>query len=295
MDRCRLILAPFLLLAAVVSADSGQTGECDTYEVLAGDTLWDIARTRLGNPFRYKEIARLNGISDPDFIMVGQRLRLPRPVGEAGIEALLLRARTFEENLELGEAAELWQRITHFFPSKGKARAENRLGWYRDSGVETAVKRFRDGELSRRDYLIAVGDAYADPRWLMWPEAVRAYEAALESGLADAELLLRLGVAYYQRRVLYLHYNEEDTENDLPKADDCFRRIIREFPDDELADNAQFMLGELYGNCYRCLFYNEYEKAVVEYQKLLDRYPESELRERAEQAIERCRKALTDT
>ncbi|MFF3014921.1 peptidoglycan DD-metalloendopeptidase family protein [Streptomyces sp. NPDC057939] len=47
------------------------------YTVKAGDTLSGIALAKLGNAGRYPEIARLNGITDPDRIGVGQKLKLP--------------------------------------------------------------------------------------------------------------------------------------------------------------------------------------------------------------------------
>ncbi|MFG2621201.1 peptidoglycan DD-metalloendopeptidase family protein [Streptomyces sp. NPDC048507] len=47
------------------------------YTVKAGDTLSGIALARLGSAGRYPEIARLNGITDPDRIRAGQRLKLP--------------------------------------------------------------------------------------------------------------------------------------------------------------------------------------------------------------------------
>ncbi|MEU8779315.1 peptidoglycan DD-metalloendopeptidase family protein [Streptomyces sp. NPDC048606] len=48
-----------------------------TYTVKAGDTLSAIAVAKLGRADRYPEIARLNGITNPDLIMVGQKLKLP--------------------------------------------------------------------------------------------------------------------------------------------------------------------------------------------------------------------------
>ncbi|MFJ3835246.1 peptidoglycan DD-metalloendopeptidase family protein [Streptomyces sp. NPDC090054] len=47
------------------------------YTVKAGDALSGIALANLGNAGRYPEIARLNGITDPDRIRAGQRLKLP--------------------------------------------------------------------------------------------------------------------------------------------------------------------------------------------------------------------------
>lgn len=47
------------------------------YTVKSGDTLGRIAQRELGNAARWPELARLNGLRDPDRITVGQRLRLP--------------------------------------------------------------------------------------------------------------------------------------------------------------------------------------------------------------------------
>lgn len=48
-----------------------------TYQVKPGDTLGTIAERELGSPGRYKEIVRMNDISDPNRIEVGTVLRLP--------------------------------------------------------------------------------------------------------------------------------------------------------------------------------------------------------------------------
>lgn len=48
-----------------------------TYVVKRGDTLSKIALRELGKASRWPEIARLNGLRDPNRITPGQRLRLP--------------------------------------------------------------------------------------------------------------------------------------------------------------------------------------------------------------------------
>ena len=52
----------------------GGAGRYWTYTVVAGDTLSEIGM-RFGVP--YLEIARLNNITNPDKIRVGQRLLMP--------------------------------------------------------------------------------------------------------------------------------------------------------------------------------------------------------------------------
>ena len=47
------------------------------YKIKWGDTLWDIADTYYKNPWRYKEIARYNGIKDPDHIVSGTIIEIP--------------------------------------------------------------------------------------------------------------------------------------------------------------------------------------------------------------------------
>lgn len=47
------------------------------YTIARGDSLSLIAARYLGDPARYVDIARLNGISDPNRIYIGQSITLP--------------------------------------------------------------------------------------------------------------------------------------------------------------------------------------------------------------------------
>jgi hypothetical protein len=49
-----------------------------TYRVRAGDTLWSIAASKLGDGNRWREIAALNKLANPDAISPGQTLKLPK-------------------------------------------------------------------------------------------------------------------------------------------------------------------------------------------------------------------------
>ncbi|MFM9811594.1 N-acetylmuramoyl-L-alanine amidase [Streptomyces scabiei] len=49
-----------------------------TYTVRAGDTLWSIAASKLGDGARWREIATLNQLADADAIVPGQTLKLPK-------------------------------------------------------------------------------------------------------------------------------------------------------------------------------------------------------------------------
>ncbi|WP_090089691.1 LysM peptidoglycan-binding domain-containing protein [Clostridium uliginosum] len=48
-----------------------------THTVVEGDTLWHIAKKYLGDGNRYKEIAEINNISNPDLIFPGQVFNIP--------------------------------------------------------------------------------------------------------------------------------------------------------------------------------------------------------------------------
>lgn len=54
-----------------------------THVVVAGDTLWGIAKNQVGDPFRYPELAKLSRIANPDLIHPGDivriEIRAPRP------------------------------------------------------------------------------------------------------------------------------------------------------------------------------------------------------------------------
>lgn len=48
-----------------------------SYKIKWGDTLWDISDTYYKNPWRYKYIARFNGINNPDHIISGTYITIP--------------------------------------------------------------------------------------------------------------------------------------------------------------------------------------------------------------------------
>lgn len=65
-------------LVATVTKTRSTTGKTTpkTYTVEKGDTLWSICKKHLGDGQKYKEIAKLNNIDNPDLIYPGQKLRL---------------------------------------------------------------------------------------------------------------------------------------------------------------------------------------------------------------------------
>ena len=66
---------------------------------------------------------------------------------------------------------------------------------------------------------------------------------------------------------MYSRAKQAFDAGDLNAARDGFQDMIKRYPQSDNADNAQFWLGEI--------FYQEkwYEKAIVEYQKVIENYP----------------------
>ncbi|MGW1261137.1 peptidoglycan recognition protein family protein [Streptomyces drozdowiczii] len=75
MASMRTRIAERLKHASSWSPDGSTT---TTYTVKKGDTLSSIARAKLGDAGRYKDIATLNGLSNPNAIHIGQVLKLPK-------------------------------------------------------------------------------------------------------------------------------------------------------------------------------------------------------------------------
>lgn len=54
---------------------TGKAPKLKTYTVAKGDTLWAICKKHLGNGQKYPQVAKLNGIKNPNLIYPGQVIR----------------------------------------------------------------------------------------------------------------------------------------------------------------------------------------------------------------------------
>lgn len=68
----------FLLFFPLIPLLSAQTQEYKDYTVIKGDTLWDISKKELGDPFLWPKIWKENiAIANPDRIYPGQKIKIP--------------------------------------------------------------------------------------------------------------------------------------------------------------------------------------------------------------------------
>jgi hypothetical protein len=68
-----------VLLPVTVNGDHASMGvDAQSYTVQSGDTLWDIAERVYGDGAQYHRIADASGIANPDLIMPGQVLTIPK-------------------------------------------------------------------------------------------------------------------------------------------------------------------------------------------------------------------------
>jgi nucleoid-associated protein YgaU len=83
--------APRAIKGATPAIGKAKTGPppvaSKPYVIRKGDTLWDMAVAIFGDGTRYHEIAKLNGIADPNKIYVGRTLKMPENTRAATLPA----------------------------------------------------------------------------------------------------------------------------------------------------------------------------------------------------------------
>ena len=146
MKRLLLSLACGLCVAAPLAAQQTPSDSTAVHQVRRGDTLWDLARQYLQNPYLWPEIYQLNRdvVANPNWIYPAERLRIPGRVAQPDAVAV-------------GRPAGLDER-TVFFPSDAVA-AGNRLDAL-EAATRTAVSvgdYYRAGQLVQDEEIRRLG------------------------------------------------------------------------------------------------------------------------------------------
>ncbi len=102
------------LLEAVGTTPVAETQEkiLYTYTIRPGDTLWDIAKWVLKDPFQWPEMLKYNYIENPDLIFPGDRLIVPSPEVLERIRA----ARDVQEIADIRREAEIGAALVELPP-----------------------------------------------------------------------------------------------------------------------------------------------------------------------------------
>jgi tol-pal system protein YbgF len=95
-----------------------------------------------------------------------------------------------------------------------------------------------------------------------------AADTAVEKNLKPAAPKEAAGKGKTDKESLYAAAYELFREGKYAKSREAFENFLKQYPNTEFSDNAQFWIGE----CY--YFEKQYEKAIVEYEKVTKNFPE---------------------
>lgn len=86
MKRLVVLAGCALCMAAPAAAQQAPSDSTAVHVVRPGDTLWDLARRYLENPYLWRRIYELNRdvVADPDWIYPAERIRIPGLVVQPG-------------------------------------------------------------------------------------------------------------------------------------------------------------------------------------------------------------------
>jgi hypothetical protein len=150
------LLAAVALLATAIPARAQvvPSDSAAVHEVRRGDTLWDLARACLGDPFRWPEIYRMNRgiVADPDLIYPREALRLPACGAMGG-------AATAARGGAAGATGAEEPERTVFFPREGDTGLQRTLAEEvtASTPVATAGEFYRAGLLVHERDIVPAG------------------------------------------------------------------------------------------------------------------------------------------
>ncbi len=131
--------------------------------------------------------------------------------------------------------------------------------------LKRKIAALEDVEAKRKDILGKV-----EERSVLNYDCIVSIQQYLNLESSDSDSKIK-AVGKTEKRLsedeIYASAKQAFDHGDLEAAREKFQRIIKQYPKSQHADNAQFWIGEIY---YREKWY---EKAILEYQKVIERYP----------------------
>jgi tol-pal system protein YbgF len=135
---------------------------------------------------------------------------------------------------------------------------EYRVKQEKDASGLTELDRIKDDTRVMNSRITSI-EQYLDMGGAAKPSAVKPAPAKVPAA--------RVPLSSLSEQALYDQAKQAFDAGELEKARQGFQEFTKRFPDSQNADNAQFWIGEIY---YREKWY---EKAIVEYQKVVEDYP----------------------
>ena len=135
---------------------------------------------------------------------------------------------------------------------------EYRVKQEKDASGLTELDRIKDDTRVMNSRITSI-EQYLDMGGAAKPSAVKPAPAKVPAA--------RIPLSSLSEQALYDQAKQAFDAGELEKARQGFQEFTKRFPDSQNADNAQFWIGEIY---YREKWY---EKAIVEYQKVVEDYP----------------------
>jgi tetratricopeptide (TPR) repeat protein len=215
------------------------------HKVKSGESLSRLAKKYYGDYKKYPMIAKYNGLDENKGLRVGQKVRIPELEGVPFLDASIKKEQIQTEEPMLRSKEEI---IPEDVPAQEPVEADDQFANYRELGIEL---------FNKKDY----------------PSAITEFEKILEIEPKDKVTLDYISRAYFEQGRLYYERNEYDEaieqfESSLkynPSCLDCknFINNGQKKKREDARNKAILFLDQM-----------RYEEAIVEFNKILKKYPD---------------------
>ncbi|MBC7789591.1 MAG: LysM peptidoglycan-binding domain-containing protein [Anaerolineae bacterium] len=221
-------LGTALSAPVAMSAQDDVSGR--SHVVRSGDTLWDLARVYLSDPFQWPEIYRVNDevVEDPHWIYPGETLSIPGDEPIAMVQAVAPSNTTIFSRARVERPAIVAAVQTYQAPVTSEPNGVREGEVYAAPWVERIGGPEGQGELLERAAESVISQA-AEGKWLQVQD--RAYvklPAGSGARRGDRYVIVRLGPAVGANGQIAIPTGIVEVEDD-EKGDVPIVRVVRQF------------------------------------------------------------------